>query len=326
MWQIANIIVSNHVVLAPMAGITDSTFRQICKQMGAALVIGELVSAKAIVYGNVKTRALLQFGAAERPIGLQIFGSEPETMAAAAQYIVESVHPDFVDINMGCPTPKIVANGDGCALMRDPQKAAEIVAAVVAAVAVPVTVKMRKGWDHEHVNAVEIARLTEQAGASAVTIHGRTRDQFYGGAADWGIIKDVCKAVSIPVVGNGDVRCGADAARLLHETGCTAVMIGRAALGNPFVFAEILSYLQTGNSSTLPDPLAKVEMAAMHLRQALAVKGDDALFEMRKHLAWYIKGLPGSHPVKAELMAAATPAAAVAILRRYADELTIAQA
>jgi tRNA-dihydrouridine synthase B len=301
MWSIGDIQMKYPVVLAPMAGVTDLPFRLIVKEFGCALVFGQLVSANAIRYGNKKTDVLLQIAEQERPVGLQLFGSDPAAMAAAARYVAD-FHPDIIDVNLGCPAPKVVDNGDGCALMRDPVKAAEVVRAVVKAVDIPVTVKIRKGWDDQSVTAVEIAQRVEQVGVCAVTIHGRTRQQFYGGNADWDIIAAVREAVSIPVIGNGDVRTPEDVTAMMRRTGCTAVMVGRAALGNPWLFRRIVQYLEHGVYDADPTDTEKVAMAIRHLRMALEMKGDHAVYEMRKHLAWYLKGVPNANKVKQVIM------------------------
>ncbi len=320
-WRIAGLTIDSPAVLAPMAGFTDGTFRRICKEQGCSLVCTPLVSAKAINFRNRKTQELLVFAGCERPIAIQLFGSSPAEMAQAAIYVAERARPDLIDINMGCPTPKVVDNGEGCALMRTPQLAAAIVAAVVAAVPLPVTVKIRKGWDAQHINAVEVARRVADAGAAAIAVHGRTRDQFYAGAADWNIVQAVKEAVSVPVIGNGDVRGPEDAARLMAESGCDAVMIGRAALGDPWIIQRVRAYLETESRVAGPTAAERVEMAASHLNRAVADSGPAALLEMRKHLAWYIKGLPGSHLVKNELMNADSYAQACAILHRYGAAL-----
>lgn len=301
MWRIADLTLDSPVVLAPMAGITDLPFRLLVKEFGCGLVYGPLISAKAIRYGNRSTRRLLSIAANERPVGLQIFGSDPITMAEAAQYVAE-VGPDLIDINMGCPAPKVVDNDDGCALMLNPSKAARVIEAVVKAVSIPVTVKIRKGWDEDRVTAVEIARLAEQAGAAAVCVHGRTRQQFYSGKADWSIIAAVRAVVEVPVIGNGDVGTPLDVQRMMQETGCSAVMIGRAALGNPWLFGQVNEYLETGMVRAGPTPVDRIGMAQRHLLLALELKGDRALFEIRKHLAWYLKGIPGANRTKEAVM------------------------
>lgn len=301
MWSIGDVHMQHPVVLAPMAGVTDLPFRLIVKEFGCALVFGQLVSANAIRYGNKKTDELLKIADAERPVGLQLFGSDPTVMAAAAEHVA-AFNPDIIDVNLGCPAPKVVDNGDGCALMRDPVKAAQVVQAVVQAVDIPVTVKIRKGWDEQSVTAVEVAKRVEQVGVKAITVHGRTRQQFYGGNADWSIIAAVREAVDIPVIGNGDVRTPEDVTAMIQQTGCTAVMIGRAALGNPWLFGQIVQYLEHGVYDAGPTDAQKVSMAIRHLKMALEMKGSQAVYEMRKHLAWYLRGVPNANKVKQVIM------------------------
>lgn len=282
------------VILAPMAGVCDLPFRVLAKSLGCALVVAEMVSDKGLIYRNEHTYEMLAIEESERPISIQIFGSDPICMAKAAR-IVEQAGADIIDINMGCPTPKIVKNGEGAALMRTPDLAYRIIAAVVEAVQIPVTVKMRKGWDDSSVNAPAIAKLAEQAGAAAVAIHGRTREQFYSGVADLEIVKQVKESVAIPVIGNGDIRCPEDAQRMMAFTGCDGVMIGRAAQGNPWVFAQINYFLDTGNKLLLPTVTEKVALLRQHFELMIQFKSEYiAVREMRKHAAWYTKGLPGS--------------------------------
>lgn len=291
---IGDVVIRGPLVLAPMAGITDSAFRRIVKEMGADLVYTEMISDKALVFGNKKTGEMIRLEPEERPASCQIFGSDPAFMARAAR-IVEDAGADLIDINMGCPTPKIVRNGEGAALMRNPRLAAEIIRAVVSAVARPVTVKIRKGWDNNSVNAVEIARIAASEGARAVAVHGRTRDQLYSGKADWGIIAKVKRAVDIPVIGNGDVRSPRDAKRMLDETGCDAVMIGRGTLGNPWIFRETRRFLLYGETIPPPTLDERLSMMLRHLEMAIQEKGEHiAILQMRKHLAWYLHGLRDS--------------------------------
>lgn len=286
------------VVMAPMAGVTDLPYRLIAREMGAALVYSELVSAKGICYGNERSLKLLETDEAERPVGLQIFGGEADVMVQAALHVQEG-RPDLLDINMGCPVPKITRNDEGCALMLDPKRAGRLVAQVVEAVNIPVTVKIRKGWDDQRITAPAVARELERAGVAAIAIHGRTREQFYTGQADWDIIREVKQAVDIPVIGNGDVASPQDAARMLEETGCDAVMIGRACLGDPWIFRRVVHYLDTGELLPLPSPRERLEMAMRHLRMAVDFKGEyRAVREMRKPLAWYLKGIPGANRMK----------------------------
>ncbi|MDR3560013.1 MAG: tRNA dihydrouridine synthase DusB [Negativicutes bacterium] len=279
------------IILAPMAGVTDLPFRLLAKEMGCSLVYSEMVSDKGLLYQNCHTEAMLKMTDQERPVALQIFGSEPENMAAAAK-IVARAGADIIDINMGCPTPKIVKNGEGSALMRQPELAYEIMASVVAAVDVPVTVKIRSGWDEASINAVEMAKLAERAGIAAIAVHGRTRAQFYTGKADWQIIRQVKESVAIPVVGNGDVRTPEDARRLLTETGCDAIMVGRGAQGNPWIFRQIRHFLLTGERLPSPDVAERTEVLLRHLDMLVDVKGEyTAVREMRRHASWYTKGL-----------------------------------
>lgn len=292
--QIGGIEFDNAVVLAPMAGVTDSAFRLLVKQMGCGLVYTEMISDKGLLYKNSHTLDLLQIDDFERPVSVQIFGSEPDSMAQAAK-IVEEAGADIIDINMGCPTPKIVRNGEGAALMRTPKLAYDIMAKVAATVTVPVTVKIRTGWDSASINAVEIAKLAQEAGISAVAIHGRTREQYYAGAANWDIIKEVKANINIPVIGNGDVRAPQDAQNMLEQTGCDGIMIGRAAQGNPWVFKRVVHFLRSGELLPLPSMQERVEMLLRHMDALVELKGEYiGIREMRRHAAWYTKGLPHS--------------------------------
>jgi len=292
--KIGSVQLDNPVISAPMAGITDRAYRILAKEAGCGLVCTEMVSDQALLYGNPKTNHLLDSSGETGPISMQIFGSNIGYMADAAE-IVENRGADLIDINMGCPTPKIVKNGEGSALMREPEKAAEIVRAVVGRVQVPVTVKMRKGWDERSINAVELARLVVDAGAAAVTVHGRTRSQFYTGKADWGIIAAVKKAVNVPVIGNGDIWNPQDALSMMEQTGCDGVMIGRAALGNPWILTRIVHFLKTGDLMPGPATEERVATALRHLDLLVEIKGETvAVWEMRKHAAWYMKGLRGA--------------------------------
>ncbi len=305
--SIGGVDLANPVVLAPMAGVTDLAYRLLAKEMGSALVCTEMISDKALVFRNERTLDMIRLSDAERPVGLQLFGSDPETMARAALLVQDRVRPDLIDINMGCPTPKIVRNGEGAALMRDVPRARDIVESVVAVSRVPVTVKMRKGWDAEHVNAVEFAEAMAAAGASAVTVHGRTRDQVYSGAADWDAIRAVRQAVDIPVIGNGDIRSADDAARMLAQTGCDAVMIGRASLGNPWIFRDVSTFLRTGERLAPPSRGERIAMAIRHLDMLVALAGERAaVCQMRKHAAWYIRGIPGASQARVRINAATT--------------------
>ena len=294
-WKIGDVEIPNQVVVAPMAGVTNSAFRVICKEFGAGYVVCEMISDRGIMYHNKRTLNMMNVDPSEHPMGIQIFGGTKETLVEAAKYVDEHTAADVIDINMGCPVPKVVGNGEGSALMKDPKLTERLLTALVQRVKKPVTVKIRKGFDDAHVNAVEIARIAESCGVSAVAVHGRTRQQFYSGKADWEIIRQVKEQVSIPVIGNGDVCTPEDAARMLQETGCDGVMIGRGARGNPWIFSRTLAYLETGQ---VPPPPGKEEIRDMLLRHArlqVRWRGEyQGIREMRKHLAWYTAGLPHS--------------------------------
>ena len=299
--MIGSVELPNPVILAPMAGVSDLPFRLLCSEQGAGLVCMEMVSAKAIAYRNRNTEKLMETDPREHPVSLQLFGSEPDLMAEIAAQIEERPF-DILDINMGCPVPKIVGNGEGSALMKNPKLIEEIITKVSRAIQKPLTVKFRKGFDDDHVNAVEIAKIAEASGAAAVAVHGRTREQFYSGTADWEIIRQVKEAVSIPVIGNGDVDSPEKAKALLDETGCDGVMIGRAARGNPWLFRRVVEYLENGK---LLDKPSKEEVKAMMLRHArmqVECKGDyTGIREMRKHISWYTTGLPGSAKLRGRI-------------------------
>jgi tRNA-dihydrouridine synthase B len=296
--KIGDVVLDSPVVLAPMAGVTDLAFRRLCREQGCGLVVTEMVSAKAIYYKNRNTKQLMEVDPLERPISLQLFGSEPELMADIAAQVSEGPY-DIIDVNMGCPVPKVVNNREGSALMRDPKLAGEILRAMVKAVKKPVTVKFRKGFTAEEVNAVEIARRAEDAGAAAVAVHGRTRSQFYSGRADWEIIRQVKEAVNIPVIGNGDIFCAEDAKNMLEQTGCDGIMVGRGARGNPWIFREIREYLETGEIAAPPLLEERVQMILRHARMLSGLKGETiAMREMRKHVAWYTAGLPHSSALR----------------------------
>lgn len=291
---IGNVTLENPVILAPMAGVCDLPFRLLCKEQGAGLLCMEMVSAKAIFYKNKNTEELMQIHPQEPPVSLQLFGSEPELMSEMAKRIEERPF-SILDINMGCPVPKVVNNGEGSALMKDEKLAAEIVEKTAKAIKKPVTVKIRKGFCEEMVNAVELAKRLEQAGAAAIAVHGRTREQYYSGKADWDIIRQVKEAVSIPVIGNGDIVDGKSAKAMMEQTGCDGIMIGRAARGNPFLFRQILEYLETGKEPQKPTMQEIRETILRHADLQLTYKGEyTAVREMRKHVAWYTTGLPHS--------------------------------
>lgn len=290
--QIGKIKLDTPLALAPMAGITDLPFRLICRRLGCGMTVSEMVSAKGLLYKNVKTTEMLRIDAGERPTAIQLFGSVPEELAEAAR-LVEASGADIIDFNMGCPVPKIVNNGEGSALMKNPELAHAILAAMVQAVKIPVTVKFRAGWDDAHRNAVEIAKAAEAAGVSAVAVHGRTRQQFYEGKADWQIIADVKKAVKVPVFGNGDIFTVADGLRLREETGCDGLMIGRGADGNPWLFRELAAVLRGEELPAAPTLEERLAQAAEHLAMLIAYKGEHiSVKEMRRHISAYLKGLP----------------------------------
>ena len=292
--KIGNVELDNPLVLAPMAGVTDLPFRLLCKEQGVGLICMEMVSAKAIYYKNKNTESLLEIHPDETPVSLQLFGSDPDIMSEMAKKIEERQF-SILDINMGCPVPKVVNNGEGSALMKNPKLVREIVSKMSKAIEKPVTVKIRKGFDEEHVNAVEIAKIAEDAGAAAIAVHGRTREQYYSGKADWEIIAKVKEAVSIPVIGNGDVTDADSALRMMKETGCDGVMIGRAVQGNPWIFREILSQINEGIVLPRPTMEEMRDMIIRHAKLQLEYKGEyTAIREMRKHVSWYTTGLPGS--------------------------------
>ena len=320
--NIGNVTINGFAFLAPMAGVTDITFRRICKSYGTAMVYSEMVSAKALHYNDKKTAELMKITDAERPCAVQLFGSEPDIIAEAIPKVMEAVHPEIIDINMGCPTPKIVNNGDGCSLMKTPRLIGEIMRAATDVSPVPVTAKIRKGWDETTVSAVEIAKILEANGAAAVAVHGRTREQFYSGKADWDIIKSVKAAVKIPVIGNGDIFTAEDAENMLNYTGCDAVMVGRGAQGNPFIFTQINELLSTGEVTTIPTFEDKVNEAIEHLKLLVDARGEYiGVREARKHIAWYIKGLPNATRLKTRVFTEDTFSGVLSLLSEYLTSL-----
>lgn len=315
--KIGNVELKNQVVLAPMAGVTDLPFRILCSEQGAGLICTEMVSAKAISFHNKNTEALLETAPEERPVSLQLFGSDPDIISQMAACIEERPF-DILDINMGCPVPKVAGNGEGSALMKNPELVEQIISKTVRAIRKPVTVKIRKGFTQSEVNAVEIAKIAEAAGASAIAVHGRTRDQYYSGNADWGIIRQVKEAVNIPVIGNGDVDSPQKARAMLDETGCDAVMIGRAARGNPWIFRQVSEYLATGTLLPPPGQQEVLEMMLRHARMQLEYKGEyTGIREMRKHVSWYTAGFPNSSRLRAAINMVETYEQLETLLRMY---------
>lgn len=320
--QIKDVKFNHGIFLAPMAGVTDYSMRVLCHRMGAELSVTEMLSAKALHYGDEKTEDLAKFDALTSPCSIQIFGHEPEIMAEAAAMLEKRFEPHMIDINMGCPVKKIVSNGEGSALMKDPALAEEIVKTVRSAISTPLSVKIRAGWDENSKNAAELACRLEKAGADMICVHGRTRSQMYNPGVDLDIIKDVKNAVSVPVLGNGDIYTATDAVRMMEYTGCDGVMIARGAYGNPWIFKEITSALE-GKEYTSPSVDERIGVAKEHLRMLIEDKGEyTGIREARKHLAWYIKGLRGAAPARVEINAAETTEAVIEILERLKKENT----
>lgn len=322
-WKIGNVEIANQVVLAPMAGISNSPFRRICKEMGCGLIYAEMVSDKAIMYGNKKTIDMLYMTDFERPISQQIFGTDVSSFVIAAKYICSNMHPDIIDINMGCPVPKVAIKSQaGAALLKNPKKIYEIVSAVVKSVNVPVTVKIRSGWDNNSINAVEVAKIVEKAGASAICVHGRTRSQGYSGTVNLDIIKAVKESVDIPVIGNGDIKDIESAKRMFSYTGCDAIMIGRGVLGNPWLIKELVTYFDNGTIIDKPSYKEKIDMCFHHMDYLMKIKPEKvAVLEMRSHIAWYLKGMNGSQEVKNAIFRATNRDDIEKILNNYLKKL-----
>lgn len=304
MWKIGNVEIKNRIVLAPMAGISNISYRTIIKKMGAGLMYSEMISSLGIVYNGKKTIDLLKINENERPISVQIFGSDVDSFVKAALFVYENIHPDIIDINMGCPVPKVAVKSQaGSALLKDPKKIKEIVSSVVKSIPIPVTVKIRSGWSKSDVNCIEVAKICEEAGATAIAVHPRTRDQGYSGISDWKLIKDVKNAVSIPIIGNGDIKTIYDAKRMLDETNCDSVMIGRASLGNPWFIKECVEYIEHNKIIGKPSYIDRINMIFEHYKLLKENTSEKiALMEIKTHALWYLKYIPGSKNIKNEIV------------------------
>ena len=319
--QIGNVTLKNNLILGPMAGVTDLPFRLLCAEQGAGLLCMEMVSAKAILYNNKNTKAMLMIDEREHPVSLQLFGSDPQIMGDIARRLEDEGVPfDILDINMGCPVPKVVNNGEGSALMKDPILAGQIIEAMAKATSRPVTVKIRKGFDDAHVNAPELAHIAQESGAAAVAVHGRTREQYYSGKADWSVIRKVKDTVTIPVIGNGDLLSAADAIRMREETGCDGFMIARGAQGNPWIFKQILHEWETGEPLEKPSPKEMTEMMLRHARMQIEFKGEYVgIREMRKHAAWYTSGYHGASHLRRALSEVESYEQLEELMRRFLE-------
>lgn len=322
-WKIGNITINNRIVFAPMAGVSNISYRTIIKEMGAGLIYSEMISSTGITYGSKKTINLINFNEKERPISIQIFGHDTNSFVTAAKYIEENFHPDIIDINMGCPVPKVAIKSQaGSALLKNPDKIYEIVKSVVENTNTPITVKIRSGWDENNINAIEVAKKIELAGASAIAIHARTRSQGYSGTADWNIIKQVKENVKIPVIGNGDIKTIEDAKRMLETTNCDAIMIGRATLGNPWFIKECIEYVENDNIIPTPTPKEKINMIKRHYELLKQYENTNvALLEIRTHALWYLKGIPNTKEIKNKIVTCKTEEELINTINSIEDAL-----